>query len=68
MHHNGCKIWPYQWTLAVPGHPTADEEGGVPLEEEGDSTDSTTINPPTASKTMPRLRETHQTHVFNVDK
>ena len=68
MHHDGCKTQPYQWTLAVRGHPTMDEEEEVLSEEEETNMDNTTINPPIVSRIMPRLRETHQMRVSNVDK
>jgi len=45
-----------------------DEEEEAPSEEEEANTDSTTINPLTASKIMLQLRETHQMPVSNAVK
>ncbi len=68
MHRNGCKTWPYQWTSAVRGHPTTDEEEEVPSEEEEANMDNTTVNLPIASRIMLPPQETHQTRVSNADK
>ncbi len=67
-HHDGCKTQPYQWTLAVQGHPTVDEEEEALSEEEEANMDNTTINLPIASRTMLQPRETLQTLASNVDK
>ncbi len=51
-HHNGCKIWLYQWISAVQGHQTTDEEEGAPSEEEEANMGNIIINLPTASRIM----------------
>jgi len=68
MHHDGCKIQPYPWTLAAQGPPIMDEVEGEALGEEEANTANTIINPPIASKTTPQIQETRQMPVSNADK
>ena len=65
MHHDGCKTRLSQWTSAILGPLTMDEEEEETLGEEGANI---TTNPPTASRTMPRAQGTLQMPAFNVDK
>ena len=68
MHHDGCKIQPYPWTLAAQGPPIVDEVEEEALGEEEANTTNTIINPPIASKTTPQIQETRQMPVSNADK
>src|SRR6266478_5499683 len=64
-HHNGCKIWLSQWTLAVQGPST--EEGEEEETSEGVGA-NTIINPPIVFRATLQTQETPRMHVFNVDK
>src|SRR6266478_3767454 len=51
MHHNGCKIWPFQWISAALGPSIAEGEDKETL---GEEEASTITNLPPASKAMPQ--------------